>query len=131
MAKQEMIFKGECTMKDNPGYEDGDIVRLPGDKSDLKFHSIMLAECYGYENEVCKDSEGDYIHIIKKHDVDGEIETNIYQIGEFKISNFCNRKVIKLLAKAIFDNGFTLIRTGSDNNYIYYDVIKIVGDWLL
>ena len=118
-------------IKNDPGYEDGAIIRFLDDDNTLEFFSKVLAECYGYENEVCRDSEGDYIHIIKKHDVDGEIEKNIYQIGEFKISHFCNRKVTKLLAEAIFNNGFTLVRSGLDNNYTYYDIIKIVGDWLL
>ena len=114
-------------------YKAGDIIRYPDkDETDYKFESIILAECDGYENEIRKDDKGYYIYIIKKHDIDKEIDNNVYEIGELKISHFCNRKVAKSLIKTILDNGFILTRSGSDEKYVYHNVIKIVGDnWQL
>ena len=47
------------------------------------------------------------------------------------MSHFCNRKVAKALIRTILDNGFLLTRSGSDEKYVYYNVIKVVGDWRL
>ena len=109
-------------------YKAGDIIRYPGkDKKDYKFESIILAECDGYENEVRKDDEGYYIYIIKKHNIDEEIDSDVYKVGELKISHFCNRKMAKTLIRTILDNGFLVTRSSSDEKYIYLDVIKVVS----
>ena len=113
-------------------YKAGDIIRYPDkDETDYKFESTILAECCGCENEVRKDYDGYYIYVIKQHDVDDEIKNNVYEIGELKVSHFCNRKVAKALIRTILDNGFLLTRSGSDEKYVYYNVIKVVGDWRL
>lgn len=114
-------------------YKAGDIIKHPNkSEEDYKFESLVLSE-FGIENEIRKDKEGNsYIEVIKVHDVDGEIENGIYNVGELKTSHFCNRKVVDALIDAMNDRGFVLGRKRSDEKYIYFDVLRIVGEnWVL
>lgn len=114
-------------------YRAGDIIRHPNkSEEDYKFESLVLSE-FGIENEIRKDEKGNsYIEIIKVHDVDGEIVNGVYNVGELKTSHFCNHKVVRALIDAMNDKGFVLGRKRSDEKYIYYDVLKIVGEnWVL
>lgn len=114
-------------------YRAGDIIRHPNkSEEDYKFESLVLSE-FGIENEIRKDKKGNsYIEIIKVHDVDGEIVNGVYNVGELKTSHFCNHKVVRALIDAMNDKGFVLGRKKSDEKYIYYDVLKIVGEnWVL
>lgn len=130
--QQSNTFTESVDHEEELSYRAGDIIRHPNkSEEDYKFESLVLSE-FGIENEIRKDKNGNsYIEVIKVHDVDGEIVNGIYNVGELKTSHFCNRKVVDALIDAMADKGFIPARKRSDEKYIYYDVLKIVGkNWV-
>ena len=63
-----------------------------------------------------------------------ETENAIYNIGKLKLVNSSDYDIqnsCKKLLESIHDSGYYVTRTNTDNDYIYFDVVKIIGHWYL